>query len=330
MLSFEKVSSKDVLIARIYESDTAKKPVSELWFTPKFKGASQIVNDDVKELIEEDKLVVLREYGLSELEFDRIVADIQQNKPMNQDFDRSTKKAYLHIQNLISSKLKREFIIPNTDSHSLRLNYDTSVARRNYITSVFGAPGAGKSYSICEQILADSSLFHYPHVYLIGASAVADDPSFEPLKDKMMARYSAHSTADLPREMYDMKHYERGACIIFDDCSSEPDPKRKKAILLMRDRMISVCRHKSLRIWCTEHVFHNYRVTAKMRNNSRWCFVFPRSVPKTFLDIMERQYAWKRNRREALLKKLQQDGRLVIFSFQYPQFCLSRKRLILL
>ena len=157
-----------------------------------------------------------------------------------------------------------------------------------------------------------------------------DDPSYEPLQKKLGARYSYHNTADMDTEMYEVDYYPRGSCLILDDISAESDPKRKAAVLLLRDRLLTIARHRSLRIWSTEHLFNNYRITAKLRNCARWIYVFPRSIPKTFLDILEHTFSWKRSKRMALLKKVQQDGRVCVFSKQFPQFLCTSKRLILL
>ena len=329
MLSFEQVTKKDVLHAHVFPNNDSRRVAAELWYTPKFSGDSQIVNDDYKTLLVDEKLRVLKDYGLSIAEYDQIVQDLQETKPVNPDYDRNLKKCYLDLQQTINNKLKREFAIDKGDEHVIKLNYDTSKPRQNYIISVFGAPGAGKSYSVMQTILSDPALFHYPKVFLIGAVG-EDDPSYEPLKNKLKAKYEYHNTSDLPHEMYEMDFYPRGSCIIFDDISSESDKKRKQAVLLMRERMLSICRHKSLRIISTEHQFFNYRTTAKMRNNSKWVFVFPRSIPKTFLDILEHTFSWRRNKRNAMLKLVQADGRLVVFHFAYPQFFMSPKRIVLL
>jgi len=326
MLSFERVTKKDVKLAHVFP-DESKKFVAELWYTPKFTGDSQIVNDDYMTLLRDEKMRVLNDYGLSVAEFEMLVRDLQDTKPVNPDYDRNLKKCYLDLQQTIANKLKREFTLD--DGHILKLNFDTSKPRQNNIISAFGSPGCGKSHSVCHTILTDRALFHYPKVFLIG-SVGEDDPSYEPLKKKMGAKYEYHNTADLPAEMYEMSFYPRGSCIIFDDISSESDRKRKQAVLLMRERMLSICRHKSLRIWSTEHQFFNYRATAKMRNNSKYLFIFPRAIPKTFLDILEHTFSWKRNKRNAALKLVQADGRLVVFSLMYPQFFMSPKRLVLL
>ena len=47
MLAFEKITDKDIHIANIYESETSNKIIQEVWFTHKFSGDSEIINDDV-------------------------------------------------------------------------------------------------------------------------------------------------------------------------------------------------------------------------------------------------------------------------------------------
>ncbi len=58
MLAFEKVTDKDFLIAQIYESETSDKVIQKIYFVHKFSGDSQIVNDDIVELLHEEQLVI--------------------------------------------------------------------------------------------------------------------------------------------------------------------------------------------------------------------------------------------------------------------------------
>jgi len=85
-----------------------------------------------------------------------------------------------------------------------------------------------------------------------------------------------------------------------------------------------------LRLWNSAHLFNSYRQTTKIRNSSRWLFIFSRSIPKTLLQILDQTFAWKRQRRQAMLKKCQEYGRLTVISKKYLQFLMTPKTLILL
>ena len=76
MLAFEKITDKDIHIANIYESETSDKIVQEIWYTHKFSGDSEIVNDDVLSLLEEEKITIQKDHNLTLEEYKRLCDDI--------------------------------------------------------------------------------------------------------------------------------------------------------------------------------------------------------------------------------------------------------------
>ena len=51
MLSFTKTSEKDVVLAHVYPDAEGMKPETPIFYVPKFSGASQLVRDDLHELL---------------------------------------------------------------------------------------------------------------------------------------------------------------------------------------------------------------------------------------------------------------------------------------
>jgi hypothetical protein len=271
----------------------------------------------------------MSEYGLTLQEYKDLVALVLENREVDADMPRTLKRAFLEMQKTVDQKLRRELTFAQDENIFLHVAYNTDEVRKNYIVGVFGASGAGKSYSICQTILRDPAADAYPRIYLIGAVG-EDDPSYDPLRDFFKEKYVYRNPMDMTPADRQMRNYERGACVILDDIDSTADPRVRKATQLFRDRLLEKARHKSLRIWSSVHLFNSYRETSKLRNSSRWLYLFPRSIPRTLLQVLDQTFGWKRQKRQLLLKKCQQDGRLCVISKQHPQFLLTSKRIILL
>ena len=56
MLSFKRVTEKDKVLAHVYSDADALSPTAEIYYTPKFSGASQIVHDDIASLLKFERL----------------------------------------------------------------------------------------------------------------------------------------------------------------------------------------------------------------------------------------------------------------------------------
>ena len=327
MLSFDKLTDKDIPLAFVYDSAEATKPTETIWFTPNFHGESQIISDDYKALIQEERFRIVKEFGLSRAEFNQVVDDIQNTKPMNVDYDRTMKKAYLEIKQTINNKLKKEITLDYSDKEYLRLWYSTEKPNTNRAIALFGSSGSGKSHATCQLILRNLHSFHVPRVYLISCVS-EDDPSYEPLRSKYKERYEYISTNS--QTTFDHRDYERGSIIILDDVDQTPNKKTRKNIQFHRDSLWTVGRHRSYNLISTNHIYAGFRLTQKTRSSSRWLGIFARSVPRVLLDVLEKDFAMSKPKRMDLLKKCQQDGRLTWISKSFPQFLLTPKRLILI
>ena len=161
MLALEKVTEKDVVIAKIYENEQSDKVVEDIWYTPKFTGESEIVNDDVFTLLQEEQLTVMKDCNITLEEYKRLCDDVKQTKPVNPDYPRNMKKAFLTMQELVGHKLKREFVIPSMDSEWIRYNYDTSKPNTNNFMLYCGASGSGKTFALVRATLLDPFVYHY-------------------------------------------------------------------------------------------------------------------------------------------------------------------------
>ena len=328
MLSFKRVTEKDIVLAHVYSDADALSPTAEIYYTPKFSGASQIVHDDIASLLKFERLKFIRQYGLTDIEYDSIVDMITNGKVIDPDTERTIKRAYMEMKIIVERKLKKEVNFEDTDKAYLRINYDTEKKKTNYIVGVFGSSGSGKSYSVAQLLLRDPALQSYDMVYLLG-SVGADDVSYEPLKKEMYEKYKYMNTSDLTESDFDIRKYANAA-IIFDDIDSEPNVRLRKKIQLFRDRCLQTARHYSIRIINTAHLFNSYRETAKIRNSARWLFIFPGSIPHTLVQILVKSFNYKQVAAMEMVNICKRDGRLCVIHKNAPTFLLTPKRLILL
>ena len=181
---------------------------------------------------------------------------------------------------------------------------------------------------MCQTILRDPALEHYENVFLIGAVG-EDDISYEPLKQKMFERYHYMNSDDITGSDLKIRDYAK-SCVILDDIDSTADPRKRRAAQLFRDRLLQTARHFSTRVWSTCHLFNGYRETSKIRNSARWRFLFPRSIPHTLIQILEKDFNFKREAAMHMMKQCQKDSRLCVISKNFPQFLCTSKRIILL
>ncbi|MEC9399639.1 MAG: hypothetical protein VX475_18565 [Myxococcota bacterium] len=328
MLSLHKVTDKDICLAQVFRDAEDKTPKAAIWYTPTYKGAPQIETDDIRNLLRYEQLTIMKQFGLTAQEYEHLVDVVREGHPIDPDTERGLKRAHLHMRVLVERKLKKEVSFSEDDEIYLRVLYDTHEAKTNYIVGVFGASGSGKSYSVCQLLLRDPALHTYERVVLLG-SVGEDDPSYAPLKEEVFQRWTFKNTKDITQSDMAVRDYAHCA-LIFDDIDSEANPKLRKSIQLFRDRCLQTARHFSIRIINTAHLFNSYRETAKIRNSARWLFIFPRSIPHTLVQILEKTYNYKRAEALHLTNLCKRDGRLTVIHKNAPTFLMTPKRLILL
>ena len=329
MLALEKITEKDVVIAKIYKDEKSDEVVEEVWYTPKFSGDSEIVNDDVFALLREEQLTIMKDHNITLKEYTRLCDDVKKTQPVNPDYPRNMKKAFLTMQELVGHKLKRELVIPRLDSEWIRYNYDTSKPNTNNFMLYCGASGSGKTFSLVRATLLDPFLYHYSKFTLIGTTG-EHDPSYEPLREYFGSRWEYINSEDITAEQCHIDYYPRNSCVCFDDTTSTVDRRRRAMVQELSDRMLTTARHRSIRVITVYHRFNSYRTTSKARNSSASIHIFPRTIPQTFLQLLEKNFGWKKNKREAMLRLAQQDGRMSVFKMTHPMALITAKRIVLL
>ena len=328
MLSLHKVTEEDTCLAEVFRDAEDKSAKAAIWYTPSYSGAPQIETDDIRSLLKYEQLRIMKDFGLTMREYDQLVDIVRSGHPIDPDTDRGLKRAHLHMRITVEKKLKKEVSFTEDDEIYLRILYDTHEPKTNYIVGVFGASGSGKSYSVCQLLLRDPALHTYERLVLIG-SVGEDDPSYAPLKDELFTKFNFINTKDITQSDLVVRDYAHCA-LIFDDIDSEANPKLRKAIQLFRDRCLQTARHFSIRIINTAHLFNSYRETAKIRNSARWLFIFPRSIPHTLVQILEKTYNFKKSAALHLTNLCKRDGRLTVIHKNAPTYLMTPKRLILL
>ena len=328
MLSFERQTPKDVHLVNIFQGPETTKPSGEVYYVARHKGKSLIVHDSPMELLANDRLHLQRKYTLSLDEYTELVRLAADHADIDPDTDKTIKRAFLDISSRLQKKMKREVVFGLQDSEHLRVVYDTSEPRRNYIFSFFGASGSGKSYAVCQTLLRDPAIIHYNRITLIGTVG-EDDPSYEPLRQKHMEKFRFINTASLEQADLDPKSHTFSA-VILDDIDSEPDPRVRKRVQLFRDRLLQTARHFSIRVILTAHRFNSYRETSKMRNSSKFIGIFPRSIQHTLIQVLNREYAYSMDDAVRLTNQCKRDGRLPVLRRQHPATLITEKRVVLL
>ena len=329
MLALNKIGEHDTLLAKIYKNEKSDEVLEEIWYTPKFTGDSELYNDDIEELLEDERLTIQKDTNITAAEFRQICADVKSGKPVDPDYSRSLKKAFLQISELFSHKLKREFVISKGDKDWLRYNYDTSKPNTNNFQLYCGTSGSGKTVALVRATLLDPHKFHYSKVTLIGTTQ-ENDPSYEPLRKYFGPKYEYINTEEITAEQCRPDYYPRNSAVIFDDTQATIDRKRKRMVQDLIDRMLTTGRHRSLKIIAVVHLFNSYRETAKLRNCCATYHIFTRTVPQTLLQILDKMYGWGKNKREAMLRMCQRDGRMTVFRMAAPQAIITSKRIVLL
>ena len=76
--------------------------------------------------------------------------------------------------------------------------------------------------------------------------------------------------------------------------------------------------------------WYSYQATSFIRNSARWLVIFPRNIPKTLIQVLEKTFHYKRRDAKALTDTLVADGRAVVIHKNFPMYLISRKRIILL
>ena len=330
MVSFEKLTEKDQALAWGYDNEEGVgTPDFTVWYTPRYKGKTAITSSDVLGLLSSERLVMQSIYGLTDHEWTTLCHKAQNNEQADPAWERGLKRAYLELNKKIDIKLRREVEFEDDENVFLKVAFNTEKMRTRYTTMVVGASGAGKSCAINETLLRNPSLNKSPCVYLFGSQG-AEDPSFEPLREHLQERFAYKDTAVMEPHEFTGKFYERGATLIFDDIDSIANVQHRRKMQGFRDICLEVARHRSQIIISSVHLFWGYRDTSRLRNSSRYFFIFPRSVPRVLTDVLDRTFSWKTKRRMDLLSKVQADGRLTVIHTAHPQFIISAKRLILL
>ena len=328
MLSFEKMTEKDVELAWGYSDSEYKKKIFTVFYTTR-DGKSVIVSDDIEKLLRGEVLRILTEFNITPAEYKLLCLHHQHGKPVDVAWPRGLKKAYLEIQKSTDSKLKRELEFTRREDVFMVPAFNANEQRTNYITTFWGSSGSGKSFAMQSLLLRMPVLDDVPMIYLFG-SVGDEDPSFNLLKDRMRERFKFMKPSEMKAEDFNYRNYEIGAVLIFDDINSIANRRTRASMLAFLDTVLEVARHRSQIVFASNHLFHAYAATAKLRNSSRYLALFPRNTPKVLATILDREYGFSRQKRLELVKKCKRDSRMTFLSKNHPAFMMTEKRLLLL
>ena len=322
------MTDNDVELAWGYADASMTKKIFSIYCTER-KGKSAIVSDNIKKLLRSEQLRILTEFNITPAEFQHLCQHHQGGKPADVAWPRGLKRAYLEIQKSTDSKLKGELEFDKDEDVYLAPAFNTNALRTNYISTAWSSSGGGKSYAIQGILLRNPSIADIPMTYLFG-SVGDEDPSFDKLRERLRERFKFVKPSDMKAENFNYREYEIGACLIFDDCNSISNKRTRAQMIQFIDTVLEVARHRSQIIIISNHLYHNYAATSKMRNSSRYMLLFPRNTPKVLRSILEIDYGWSKQKRQAMVRKCRDDSRMTFLSKNHPSYLMSEKRLVLL
>jgi hypothetical protein len=328
MLSFQKRTDKDHELAWGYSDPGFTKKVFTVWHTKRSKE-SAIVSDDVLTLLRGEQIRIMSDFGLSLAEFTLLCGHASRNLEADAAWPRGIKRAYMEIIKMADAKLKRELEFGPEEDVYMVPAFNPIKPKTNYITTAWSSSGGGKTTALCGLLMRAPHLEDVPKVYVFG-SVADDDPAWEPLRKRLEERFVAKDVREMKAEDFNYRNYERHAVLVFDDCNSISDKHLRRSMLAFLDTTLEVARHRSQVIMASQHLFHAYQATARMRNSSRYMALFPRNTPKVLNALLDKDYGWARQRRIDMVDKCKTDCRMTWLSKNHPSFLLTEKRLVLL
>ena len=330
MLSFEG-GEKDIAIAYGYNNeDCSGTPLFTVYFIPDYHSPPAIDSNDPRTLVANERYRLQTEFGLSRREFDDILDLVAKHEPVPEHSSRAIKRAYLAIQKVMYTKLKRELEFGPKENVWIKPIYDTTPNRTNQIMTLFASSGAGKSWMVNDYCMRNPAVLNdtVPGIFLF-SSVGDDDPSYKPIKDLYQFKFFWKDPRDLDPEDTSIDTYQEKSILIFDDVNSIGDRKVRKRIIQFRETCLEIARHRSLVIISTEHLYHNRAKTQKLRNSSAYLTLYPRNSPKPIDDVLENIFNLNRHERYALISKLKREARSQFLHIDYPGYIVNTKRVML-
>ena len=183
MLSFPETKDSIPIAVGYNNKDCIGKPLFKVYFVPDYAKDSppMIASDSPNELIDNERLRLMTEYGLSKEEFQHMVQRISKDEPVDPSASRSLKRAYIDIKQLILNKLKTSLEFSSKEKVFLKPWYDTTPDRKNQIVTAFASSGAGKSFAINDLLMRNPAIQDNETVsaVVLFSSIGADDPSYD-------------------------------------------------------------------------------------------------------------------------------------------------------
>ena len=331
MLSFHpSLKDKSWPIATGYNTkDCVGRPIFKVYYIENFDNETppEILSNDAKGLLATDRYRIMREYSLSNSEYKLLVDRVAADEPVIETSSRTLKRCYLEIKRIMSEKLKTTLEFSNSDKVYLKPIFDTTQDRTNQIISLFDSNGCGKSWMVNDLLMRNPAVKNHvpPAIYLF-SSVGDDDPSYRPLKEFYNEKFVWVDPRDVGPDDVNIKSYKPKTILIFDDINSLSDKRVKSMIVRFRDRCCEICRHDSLVVVSTEHLYHNRAHTQKLRNSSAYMVLYPRNSPKPIDDLLENQMNYGRFQRTDLIKKLKREGRAQFIRADMPTYLVNTKR----
>ncbi|NBO22845.1 hypothetical protein EBU94_05865, partial [bacterium] len=133
---------------------------------------------------------------------------------------------------------------------------------------VAGKSGSGKSY--WSRMFIKNYMKMFPKREVMLFSPVEEDKAFDDLDINKIIL-----DEDLLDNPIDLNELEN-SLVVFDDTDSVIDPKLKKMIIDLQDRILEIGRHKNISSIITIHKICDYKRTRTLLNEAHYCVLFLR------------------------------------------------------
>jgi hypothetical protein len=183
-----------------------------------------------------------------------------------------------------------------------------------YAVYLSGASGSGKSFLISTLISK-----HLPPrdagVFYLGP--FANDPSFKAIHKHLIPVDLDQFRREEKRDI-EIDDFPEGSVVIFDDIESLPNAKQVESL---RDRVLSVFRHRSLKLYCVNHVGMAGSKTKKLLLECKYVVVYPSSNWKQ-VETLLKVYMGLDKEKLSLIKN--QPSRWVLCCKAFPSYFVTQ------
>jgi len=150
---------------------------------------------------------------------------------------------------------------------------------KNQIERLFisGASGSGKSTYLSNWLkMFRAEKGNKDKTIYLFSSVDYDEIIDENFEDVLIRPLEELDGDDLIQDPLQLKDFDEGSVLIFDDVMKIQDIKARIALQNLMDSMLEIARHGDLTIIATSHILANYKATRTLQNEATSVTIFPK------------------------------------------------------